>query len=46
MLVETMKEDGTFAHLQSRILAIADSNGLINWSYGVIDGSFLLRPIR
>jgi transposase len=43
------KEDGTFDYLQSRILAIsfagarsaiADSNGLINWSYGAIDGSF------
>ena len=34
------KEDGTFDHLQSRILAIADGKGLINWSYGAIDGSF------
>ena len=34
------QEDGTFEHLQARILAIADSNGLINWNYGAIDGSF------
>ena len=34
------QKDGTFEHLQSRILAIADSNGLINWNYGAIDGSF------
>ncbi len=34
------QEDGTFEHLQSRILAIADSNGLINWNYGAIDGYF------
>ncbi len=40
------KEDGTFEHLQARILALADSKGLINWNYGAIDGSCLLRPIR
>ena len=34
------KEEGTFEHLQSRILAITDSQGLINWNYGAIDGSF------
>ena len=39
------KEDGTFEHLQARILALADSKGLINWNYGAIDGSCLLRPI-
>ena len=33
------QKDGTFEQLQSRILAIADSNGLINWNYGAIDGS-------
>ena len=33
------KEDGTFEHLHSRILAIADSQGLINWNYGAVDGS-------
>ena len=38
------KEDGTFEHLQARILAIADSQGLINWNYGAVDGSCLLRP--
>ena len=32
--------DGTFEHLQSRILALADDHGLINWNYGAIDGSF------
>ena len=40
------QEDGTFEHLQARILALADSQGLINWNYGAVDGSFLLRPIR
>lgn len=34
------QENGTFEHLQARILAIADSKGLINWDYGAIDGSF------
>ena len=34
------QKDGTLEHLQSRILAIADSSGLINWNYGAIDGSF------
>ena len=34
------QEDGTFEHLQSRILAIADDKELINWNYGAIDGSF------
>ena len=37
------QEDGTFEYLQSRILAIADSRGLINWNYGAIDGSFSRR---
>ena len=34
------REDGTNEHLQARILALADSQGLINWNYGAIDGSF------
>lgn len=34
------QKDGTFEHLQGRILAIADNQGLINWNYGAIDGSF------
>ena len=34
------KEDGTFEYLQARILASAESIGLINWSLGAIDGSF------
>ena len=33
-------EDGTFEHLQSRILALANNQGLINWNYGAVDGSF------
>ena len=33
-------EDGTFEHLQGRILAIADDKGLINWNFGAVDGSF------
>lgn len=32
--------DGTFEHLQARILAVADERGLINWDFGAIDGSF------
>lgn len=32
--------DGTFHHLQARILAIGDEKGLINWTYGAIDSSF------
>ncbi len=33
------QKDGTFEHLQSRILAIADNKGLINWNFGAVDGS-------
>ena len=40
-------EDGTFEHLQARILAMpaagyayADDKGLINWNFGAVDGSF------
>ena len=34
------RQDGTFAHLKSRVLGIAHEDGLINWNYGAIDGSF------
>ena len=43
------REDGTFEHLQGRILAIrkasclrliANEKGLINWEFGAVDGSF------
>ena len=34
------EEDGTLKHLQGRILGIAENQGLINWSYGAVDGSF------
>ena len=32
--------DGTNERLQARILGIAEERGLINWSYGAVDGSF------
>ena len=32
--------DGTLELLQARILGIAEERGLINWSYGAVDGSF------
>ena len=32
--------DGTLEALQARILGIAQEKGLINWSYGAVDGSF------
>jgi len=32
--------DGTLKLLQARILGIASEKGLINWSYGAVDGSF------
>ncbi len=32
--------DGTLALLQARILGIASEKGLINWTYGAVDGSF------
>jgi hypothetical protein len=32
----------TLESLQARILGIAEERGLINWSYGVVDGSFSL----
>ena len=31
------RSDGTFEHLQARIL---DNKGLINWNFGAVDGSF------
>ena len=34
------EKDGTLKHLQGRILGIAQNQGLINWSYGAVDGSF------
>ncbi|QKQ75534.1 transposase [Nostoc sp. TCL240-02] len=34
------RTDGTFEHLQARILAIASEKGLINWQFGAVDGSF------
>lgn len=34
------RDDGTFAYIQARILAIADEKGLINWDFGAVDGSF------
>jgi hypothetical protein len=33
-------EDGTLEQLQSRIMGIAENQGMINWNYGAIDGSF------
>ncbi|WP_293095705.1 hypothetical protein [Moorena sp. SIOASIH] len=33
-------KDGTFEHLQARVLAIADQKGLIKWEFGAVDGSF------
>ncbi len=32
--------NGTLEKLQARILGIGSERGLINWSYGAIDGSF------
>ena len=32
--------DGTLKILQARILGMASEKGLINWSYGAVDGSF------
>ena len=32
--------DGTLEALQPRILGIGQKKGLINWSYGEVDGSF------
>ena len=32
--------DGTLSNLKARLLGIAQEDGLINWSYGAIDGSF------
>jgi hypothetical protein len=32
--------DGTLKILQARILGIAQEQGLINWNYGAVDGSF------
>lgn len=40
------REDGTFEYLQARILAIADSKGLINWNFGAVNGSFSPCPRR
>ena len=34
------EEDGTLKYLQGRILGITENQGLINWSYGAVDGYF------
>ena len=34
------QSDGTLEKLQSRVLGLAENRGLINWSYGAVDGSF------
>ena len=34
------ESDGTLESLQARILGIAEEKGLIDWSYGAVDGSF------
>jgi hypothetical protein len=33
-------EDGTLEQLKGRILALAEEKGMINWTYGAVDGSF------
>ena len=33
-------DEGTIEKLQSRILNLAQKNGLIEWKYGAVDGSF------
>jgi transposase len=33
-------QDGTLFQLQERILNLAQEKGLIDWSYGAVDGSF------
>jgi len=33
-------EDGTLDALKARLLGLAQEGGIINWSYGAIDGSF------
>ncbi|CDN16831.1 COG3293: Transposase and inactivated derivatives [Richelia intracellularis] len=39
--------DGTLEALQARILRIGQEKGLINWSYGAVDGSFSPRkPLK
>lgn len=34
------QENGTLEKIQSGVLAIAENQGLINWNYGAVDGSF------
>ena len=34
------QDDGTLGSLQARILGIGEEEGLIDWSYGAVDGSF------
>jgi transposase len=34
------ESDGTLKNLQARILGIAEERGLIDWSYGAVNGSF------
>ncbi|WP_198954076.1 transposase [Moorena bouillonii] len=33
-------ENGTLEKIQDRVLAYAHNQGLINWDYGAVDGSF------
>ena len=38
--LQRWETDGTLKNLQARVLGIAEERGLINWSYGAVDGSF------
>ncbi len=38
--LQRWETDGILESLQARILGIAEERGLINWSYGAVDGSF------
>ena len=40
MWLKRWQSDETLKALQARILGIAEEQGLINWSYGAVDGSF------
>lgn len=38
--LQRWQKDGTLDNLQARILGVAEEKGLINWSFGAVDGSF------
>jgi hypothetical protein len=38
--LQRWQADGTLAAMQACLLGLAEARGMIQWQYGVVDGSF------